>query len=99
MSHGLTALPPPPPLPLPLLITGVSGVAGYNAFVYLRHRYPGQVVGLRPRQTWRLVAPEIVALDTDDEGGLTALFERRRFASVLNATGNCALKACEVAPD
>lgn len=99
MSAVLTTLPLPGPLPLPLLITGVSGVAGYNAFVSLRQRYPGQVVGLRPQQTWRLIGPEIVALDTDDVGGLTVLFAQRRFASVLNATGNCALKACEVDPD
>src|SRR5262245_45170548 len=94
-----TVLPLPASLPLPLLVTGISGVAGYNAFVQFRALFPGRVVGLRPPQTWRLVAPEIVALDTGDEAGLTALFAQHRFAAVLNATGNCALKACEVDPD
>src|SRR5258707_8284558 len=99
MSRVLTTLSLPHPVPLPLLITGISGVAGYNAFVYFRHLFPGRVLGIRPAQTWRLVGPDVLALDTDDEAGLTELFRRQPFASVLNTTGNCALKACEVAPD
>lgn len=82
--------------PLPLLITGASGVAGYNAFAYFRRRYPGQVVGVRPTQTWQLVGEGVVPLDTEDRAGLRALFEERRFRAVLNCTGNCALKSCEL---
>ena len=37
-------------LSLPLLITGITGVAGYNAFFYFRDQYPSQVIGIRPRQ-------------------------------------------------
>ena len=37
-----------PILPLPLLITGVTGVAGYNALHYFQELYPGQVMGIRP---------------------------------------------------
>src|SRR4051794_22316608 len=99
MSPVLTTLPLAGPLPLPLLITGISGVAGYNAFVYFQHRHPGRVIGIRPAQTWRLVGPDIVALDTDEEVGLTELFRRHRFAAVLDTTGNCALKACELDPE
>jgi dTDP-4-dehydrorhamnose reductase len=98
-SSILTTLPLPGPVPLPLLITGISGVAGYNALAYFQHRFPGQVVGIRPTQTWRLVGPGVVALDTEDETALAALFERYRFAAVLNTTGNCALKSCELAPE
>src|SRR5438045_3968490 len=36
---------------LPLLITGITGVAGYNALHYFRARYPARVIGIRPRQT------------------------------------------------
>ena len=36
-----------PPERLPLLLTGIAGVAGYNALHYFRTRYPGQVVGIR----------------------------------------------------
>ena len=41
---------------LPLLLTGVSGVAGYNAFFALPARYPGRVVGIRPANTTCSVA-------------------------------------------
>ncbi len=90
--------PLPCPVPLPLLITGVSGVAGYNAFAYFRQRYPGRVVGVRPTQTWQLVGDGVAPLDTEDRAGLRALFEEHRFAAVLNCTGNCALKSCELDP-
>jgi dTDP-4-dehydrorhamnose reductase len=87
-----------PPSRLPLLITGVSGVAGYNALFYFRARYPGRVIGVRPTQTWQLVGDDIVPLDTEDRAGLAALFAEHRFRSVLNTTGNCALKSCELDP-
>jgi dTDP-4-dehydrorhamnose reductase len=83
---------------LPLLITGISGVAGYNALFYFQGRYPGQVIGIRPTQTWQLVGDGIVPLDTEDRAGMRALFEAHRFRSVLNTTGNCALKSCELDP-
>jgi dTDP-4-dehydrorhamnose reductase len=85
-------------LRLPLLVTGITGVAGFNAFHYFRHRYPGQVIGIRPRQTFRLTGDGIVALDADDLVGLRDLCQSRRFGSVLNCVGNCALKSCELDP-
>ncbi len=83
---------------LPLLITGVSGVAGYNALPYFQRRYPGQVIGIRPTQTYQLVGGGILAMDTEDREGLRTLFRTYRFRSVLNTTGNCALKSCELDP-
>lgn len=83
---------------LPLLITGIAGVAGYNAFHYFRARFPGQVVGIRPRQTWRLTGAGVAAQDAEDAAGMTALFRAHRFGSVLNCVGNCALKSCELDP-
>lgn len=83
---------------LPLLITGVSGVAGYNAFHYFRRKYPGQVVGIRPQPTWKLVGAGIVAQDTDDAASMGQLCERVGFRSILNCNGNCALKSCELDP-
>ena len=82
----------------PLLITGITGVAGYNAFYDLLKRFPGQVIGTRPRQTWQLHGDGIVELDAEDKGGMRELFRRYRFRSVLNAVGNCALKPCELNP-
>lgn len=83
---------------LPLLITGITGVAGFNALHYFQKRYPGRVIGIRPRRTWRLVGDHIVPLDIEDRLGLRALFETYRFRSVLNCLGNCALKSCELDP-
>lgn len=84
---------------LPLLVTGVSGVAGYNAFHYLHARHPGQVIGVRPHQTFRLTGPGIVPLDAEDADGMRQLFDHYGFRSVLNAVGNCALKSCELDPE
>src|SRR5437016_2605118 len=83
---------------LPLLISGVTGVAGYSAFHYFGKRYPGQVFGTRPRQSWRLAGDGIVELDAEDRASMRELFRRHRFGSVLNAVGNCALKSCELNP-
>jgi dTDP-4-dehydrorhamnose reductase len=93
-AAALTAEAPP----LPLLVTGITGVAGFNAFHYLQHRYPGQVIGARPVRTHWLNGPGIVALDIDDRAGLGELFAKYRFRSVFNAIGNCALKKCELDP-
>lgn len=86
------------PIRLPLLITGVAGVAGYNALAYFRQRYPGQVIAIRQRDNWRLDGPGIVACNAEDQPALAELFARHRFGSVLNCAGNCALKACELDP-
>ena len=51
---------------LPMLITGIAGVAGYNALSYFRDRYPGQVVGMRPVKNWRLRGDSIEACDVED---------------------------------
>jgi len=84
------------PPPLPLLITGVAGVAGYNALDYFQKRYPGKVVGIRQQDNWRLSAANIVACNTENRSELLRLFDRHRFRAVLNAAGNCALRACEL---
>ena len=86
------------PLRLPLLITGATGVAGFNALHYFQKRYPGQVFGIRPRQSWRLTGDGILVLDVEDTKGLRDLFHTHRFGSVLNCLGNCALKSCELDP-
>jgi dTDP-4-dehydrorhamnose reductase len=90
--------PRPYQLPLPLLVTGITGVAGYNAFRYFRQRYPGQVIGIRPHITWQLQGEGIHAVDAEDGSGLRELFRRFRFRSALNCVGNCALKSCELDP-
>lgn len=92
----MICLPELPPLKLPLLITGVAGVAGYNALRWYQARHPGQVVGIRQRDNWRLDGPGIMACDAEDSDGLSRLFDQYRFQSVLDCAGNCALRACEL---
>lgn len=91
----MIGMPQSPP-PLPLLITGVAGVAGYNALHYFCGRYGRAVVGIRQRDNWRLQGPGIVACDLEDPVGLRRLFDEHEFAAVLNCAGNCALRACEL---
>jgi dTDP-4-dehydrorhamnose reductase len=83
---------------LPLLVTGVAGVAGFNAFHALHRKYPGQVIGIRPRQTLKLIGDSVLAQDAEDPIGMRQLFDRFGFRSVLNTVGNCALKSCELDP-
>ena len=85
--------------PLPLLITGVSGVAGYNALPYFQARYPGRVIGIRQHDNWRLGGPGIVACDAEDYEALSRLFDEHHFAAVLDCAGNCALRSCELDPE
>ena len=84
--------------PLPLLVTGVAGVAGYNAFHYFRQRYGKQVVGIRRKDNWPLRGEGIVPCDGDDRDQLARLFDKHQFAAVLNAEGTCKLKSCELDP-
>jgi dTDP-4-dehydrorhamnose reductase len=79
-----------------LLITGVAGVAGYNALHYFRARYPGQVIAIRQEDNWRLAGEGVIACNAEDHRRLRALFDQYQFQSVLNCAGNCALRACEL---
>ncbi|MBI1900112.1 MAG: sugar nucleotide-binding protein [Planctomycetia bacterium] len=87
-----------PPVQLPLLVTGVAGVAGFSAFHYFSRLYPGQVIGTRRRDLWRLRGEGIVACDAEDRDTLARLFDRHGFRSVLHTLGNCKLKHCELDP-
>lgn len=83
---------------LPVLVTGVAGVVGFNAFHFLQQKYPGQVIGVRPVSNWKLVGDGIVGVDPEDTQQLAPLFEKHRFGSVLSCGGSCALKSCELDP-
>jgi dTDP-4-dehydrorhamnose reductase len=86
------------PMPLPLLITGIAGVPGYNAFHYFRHKYPGQVIGARQSNNWPLQGEAIVACDAEDRDNLARLLDTYQFAAILNCAGSCKLKSCELDP-
>lgn len=95
MSRYLPKVAPP----LPLLVTGISGVAGFNALHYFQSLYPGQVIGIRQRDNWRLTGTGILVCNAEDRDGLRRLFDKYRFAAVLDCAGNCALKSCELDPE
>jgi dTDP-4-dehydrorhamnose reductase len=84
--------------PLPLLITGVAGVAGYNAWQFFRERYPGQVFAARRVENWPLSGEGIYPCNLDDDASLKRLFDRHAFRAVLNCEGTCKLKSCEMDP-
>lgn len=83
---------------LPLLITGIAGVPGYNAFHYFRQKYPGKVIGVRRRDNWPLQGEGVEACDVHSRDDLCRLFDKYSFASVLNGEGLCKLKSCELDP-
>jgi dTDP-4-dehydrorhamnose reductase len=95
LDHNLLHVDPP----LPMLITGITGVSGYQAFAYFHQRYPGRVVAIRQESNWPLAGPGIVPCNAEDPRALRALFEQHQFRSVLNCAGNCALKSCELDPE
>ena len=88
----------PPKIPLPLLVTGVTGVAGYNALAYFQSRFPGRVYGVVQPDVVDFPAPETLLAEARHLAAIEALFEKYRFRSVLDCAGNCALKACQLDP-
>lgn len=84
--------------PLPLLIPGIAGVAGYNAFNFFRRRYPGQVIGTRRIDNWPLAGEGVEPCELHDRDSVARLFDRYQFASILNCEGTCKLKSCELDP-
>lgn len=85
--------------PVPLLIPGIAGVAGYNAFRYFSARYPGQVIGTRRVDNWPLAGVGVEPCEMHDRDSLARLFDRYQFRAVLNCEGTCKLKSCELNPE
>jgi dTDP-4-dehydrorhamnose reductase len=81
-----------------MLITGIAGVPGYNAFHYFRSRYGDSVVGIRQSSMWPLQGEGIVACDVEDTSEVERLWDQYRFASLLNCAGSCRLKSCQLDP-
>ena len=83
---------------LPMLITGLAGVPGYNAFHYFRSLYGDQVIGVRQPNMWPLKGDGIIACDVGDARSLEKLWAEHGFRTVLNSVGSCRLKSCELDP-
>ncbi len=97
----VAATPESRPLPesrLPLLVTGVSGVIGYNAFYHFARQYPGQVFGQRPVHNWPLQDDGLVPFNLEDHQAARQTIRDLGIRSILNCGGNCALKSCELDP-
>ncbi len=82
----------------PILITGIPGIPGFNAFYYFLSKYGANVIGQAPCHTSEISHPQIAFLDAEDKEGLVALFKRHSFRFVIDASGCCALKSCEYNP-
>ena len=91
---------------LPILILGLNGVPGYALFRHFNKLYGGatargkapEVVGIRPIKHPCVFGENVFAVDAEETERLGELFERFRFGTVIDASGNCALKACECDP-
>jgi dTDP-4-dehydrorhamnose reductase len=91
-------LPKFSPDQLPLLVTGIAGVAGYNAFKYFRSQYGDQVIGVRPKNNWPLSGEGIIGCDVEEQQDFSAIVKQYGVRSILNCAGSCKLKGCELDP-
>ncbi len=91
---------------LPILVVGLPGVPGYNAFFYLRRLFPGQVIGIVPPNAPQLFekvpplyfSPSLISADPEKIDQLTQVFDQFQVRTVVDASGWCALKPCELDP-
>ena len=84
---------------LPLLITGIAGVSGFNAFHYFREKFGDQVIGLRTVNNWPLSGDQIISCNVEDEKAFQNIIDKYEIRTILNCGGSCALKACELDPE
>ncbi|TWU37331.1 SDR family oxidoreductase [Novipirellula artificiosorum] len=83
---------------LPMLVTGIAGVPGYNAFHYFRERYGDQVFGMRQTKMWPLTGDGVIACDAEDREAVARLWSQYQFRTLLSFGGCCRLKSCEMDP-
>lgn len=82
-----------------MMICGIAGVSGYNAFHWFRERYGNDVVGQRPRRNWNLTGENIVGHDLSEVDAIKRIIDEYGIRTVVNCGGSCALKACECDPE
>ena len=81
---------------LPILVTGVSGVAGYSLFYELKRRLGDQVFGTRPEKTVSLVGEGIFGTNLSEPDNVRQLINEHGIRTVVNCGGSCHLKGCEL---
>ena len=84
---------------LPVLVCGIAGVSGYNAFHWFRERYGDKVIGQRPRRNWNLTGDNIVGHDLSEVDAIRSVIKSHNIRTIINCGGSCALKACECDPE
>lgn len=80
------------------LFGGTDFNSGNSGTIHPADRHPdakAPLIGIRPIKHPCVFGEDVVAIDAEDTAGLTALFEKHQFKTVIDASGNCALKACE----
>lgn len=88
----------------PVLVLGVQGVPGFNAFLRLRSIFPGLIFGVAPPHAPELIAPGnpwgpgLLPADPENPEALAALCEAYNISTVVDASGWCALRSCELDP-
>jgi dTDP-4-dehydrorhamnose reductase len=94
----------------PVLVAGLPGVPGYNAFLYLRALYPGpgRILGICPPHVPALAAAlrgsdssagsGLIVADAENPEEVDRVFREFGIRSVIDASGWCALKSCEHDP-
>jgi dTDP-4-dehydrorhamnose reductase len=88
----------------PVLVLGVPGVPGFNAFLGLTTYSPGSVLGIAPPHVPELRVPEspwsrsLVSADPENIHELAAICETHSINTVVDASGWCALRSCEMDP-
>ncbi len=81
-----------------MLVAGIAGVGGYNAFAWFRQKYGRTVWGQRPVRNWPLSGDGIWAIDLTDTRRLKRALKRHGVRTIVNCGGSCALKSCELDP-
>jgi len=81
---------------LPILVTGISGVAGYGLFYELQRRFGNRVFGTRPEKTFRLVGDGIFGTNLSEPDNVRRLINEHGIRTIVNCGGSCHLKGCEL---
>lgn len=84
---------------LPILICGIAGVSGYNAFHWFSGRYGENVFGQRPRRNWNLTGQNIFGHDLSEVESIRSFIQQHEIRTIIHCGGSCALKACECDPE
>ncbi len=79
----------------PILVSGLAGIPGLNAFYYFKRQNIGSVFGLCAPHQHQLNESNILYIEAGDRKGLEKLFRQYNFETVIDASGCCALKSCE----